>query len=95
MTQKIVINRCHGGFGLSDTAISEYTKIKGIDDPHFHCYRIDRNDTVLVQLVEELGQAANTPYSELKVVEIPVGVKWVIEEYDGLEWVAEVHRTWH
>jgi len=33
-------------------------------------------------------------YSELKVVEIPDDVKWQLEEYDGLEWVAEKHRTW-
>jgi hypothetical protein len=28
------------------------------------------------------------------VVEIPDGVEWEIAEYDGLEWVAEKHRTW-
>jgi hypothetical protein len=27
-------------------------------------------------------------------VDIPDDVKWEIEEYDGNEWVAEVHRTW-
>jgi hypothetical protein len=91
---KIVINCCHGGFGLSDAAMAEYTKIKGIDDPHSHYYRIDRDDPVLVQLVEEMGDTANNRYSELKVVEIPDDVKWTVEEYDGQEWVAEVHRTW-
>ncbi len=25
---------------------------------------------------------------------IPDDVKWQIEEYDGLEWIAEKHRTW-
>jgi hypothetical protein len=28
------------------------------------------------------------------VVTIPDDVAWTIEEYDGNEWVAEVHRTW-
>jgi hypothetical protein len=28
------------------------------------------------------------------VVEIPDGIEWSIQEYDGLEWVAEKHRTW-
>ena len=32
--------------------------------------------------------------SRLKVVEIPDGIEWQIEEYDGKEWVAETHRTW-
>jgi len=30
----------------------------------------------------------------LKIVEIPAAVKWQIDEYDGWEWVAEVHRRW-
>lgn len=28
--QKIVINRCHGGFGLSDAAVREYARRKGL-----------------------------------------------------------------
>ena len=42
----------------------------------------------------ELGELANGPNAELKVVEIPDGIDWTIEEYDGVEWIAEVHRTW-
>jgi hypothetical protein len=30
----------------------------------------------------------------LLIVEVPADVDWYIEEYDGLEWVAEKHRTW-
>jgi len=41
----------------------------------------------------ERGDVDGT-YSDLKVVEIPDGVNWYIEEYDGLEHVAERHRTW-
>lgn len=55
---------------------------------------IDRDDPVLVRLVEELGDEVNTRYSELKIVEIPDGIEWTVCEYDGLEWVAEAHRTW-
>jgi hypothetical protein len=55
---------------------------------------IPRNDPDLVATVEELGREANGRYAELKVVEIPDDVEWVIEEYDGLEWIAEKHRTW-
>ena len=32
--------------------------------------------------------------STLKIIEIPDDVDWIIEEYDGNEWVAEKHRTW-
>jgi hypothetical protein len=30
----------------------------------------------------------------LAIVEIPDDVQWIIEENDGMEWVAEKHRTW-
>jgi hypothetical protein len=55
---------------------------------------IERNDPALVQTVEELGVNANDWGSELKIVDIPEDVKWQIDEYDGIEWVAEQHRTW-
>lgn len=54
----------------------------------------ERDDPVLVQVVEELGTKANGRHASLKVVEIPDDVEWQIEEYDGAEWVAEKHRTW-
>ena len=57
-------------------------------------YDIERNDPVLVKVVEQLGDRANGYYSELSVVEIPDDVKWMIQEYDGIEWIAEEHRTW-
>mgnify|MGYP000010452304 CR=1 FL=1 len=56
---------------------------------------IERNDPVLVQVVKELGSKANGIFSNLKVVEIPDDVEWTIDEYDGLEWIAEKHRTWN
>jgi hypothetical protein len=55
---------------------------------------IERNDPILIQVVGELGKDANGECADLQIVEIPDGVKWTIEEYDGKEWVAEVHRTW-
>ncbi len=55
---------------------------------------MNRDDPILVQVVEELGRKANGVYATLKVVEIPDGVEWQIEEYDGAEWIAEKHRTW-
>ena len=55
---------------------------------------IERNDPILVQVVEEMGSNADGSVAELKIVEVPDDVEWMIEEYDGTEWVAEVHRTW-
>lgn len=58
------------------------------------CRDFERNDPILVQIVEELGAEANGEHAKLKVVEIPDDVRWEIDEYDGVEHVAEVHRTW-
>jgi hypothetical protein len=59
-----------------------------------HCADIARDDPALVQMVEELGAAAADHFAELRIADVPDDVKWTIEEYDGQEWVAEVHRTW-
>ena len=144
---KVVINNCHGGFGLSDDAIIRYNELLGrkvwliehdtfnyttyslvppderVDKDNkshgwapktwhemtenekfeynqayrsqtFHDRDIARNDPLLIQVVEELGEKANGRFAYLKVVEIPDDVEWQIDEYDGAEWVAEKHRTW-
>ena len=90
---KIVINKCYGGFGLSKEAEELYVQKKNISGP----LRGDilRNDSVLVEVVETLGDKASGKYSELNVVEIPDDVTdWRIEEYDGSEHIAE-GRTWY
>ena len=91
---KVVINGCFGGFGLSDAALEEYKGRRDITDPDFYYYDIPRDCPVLVSMVEEQGTAINGAFSDLKVVEIPDDVNWYIGEYDGLEHVAERHRTW-
>lgn len=138
---KIVINKCHGGFGLSEKALLQYAELKGlkvwietdkkysilkhywtsppeqrptdieddwfdlsleeraaynkkISEAQIYDREIPRDDIHLVQVVEELGPEADGRYAALKIVEIPDNVKWEIDEYDGLEWVAETHRTW-
>ncbi len=55
---------------------------------------IKRDDLDLVRVVEELGKSSYGPHAELTIVSIPEDVEWDIEEYDGIEWVAEKHRTW-
>lgn len=55
---------------------------------------IERDDSILIEVIEELGEKANGKYASLKIVEIPDDVDWYIAEYDGMEHVAEYHRTW-
>lgn len=93
--QRIVINTKHGGFGLSEQASRLFAQRTGMAYNELWTDRdIARDDPVLVAIVRELGVDADTRYAQLKIVEVPYGVEWHIEEYDGMEWIAEKHRTW-
>lgn len=71
-----------------------YGPIILVNGNHWYDRDIERNDPVLVSLIEELGKESWGEHARLKLVQIPADVKWQIEEYDGLEWVSEQHRTW-
>lgn len=47
--------------------------------------QVERNDPILVQVVEELGEKAGGKYTTLQVVDVCGAYR--IEEYDGKEWV--------
>lgn len=107
---KIVINTRFGGFGISkqcaermaelgcerakaELAESEsrffgYGYVEGMDGGY------DRTDKYLIQAVEELGKLADGDLAELKIVEIPDGIKYYIDEYDGVESIHEEHNQW-
>ncbi len=107
---KIVINDCFGGFGLSDQAFRRYAELKGglhiteippypvYTDPGFtkplYDFQIQRDDPALVQTVEEMGEEASSRLAKLKVVEIPDGIEWELDDYDGMESIHEQHRSW-
>lgn len=145
---KVVINRCYGGFGLSDAAYERLIELgvpvrryvterrnpetklyepepdnegeiifdRELTPPEedgfsdiYHRYkntdakenrywdtwtRESRTHHLVIQVVEELGAKADGRCAELSVVEIPDGIDYEISEYDGLEHIAEKHRTW-
>lgn len=87
--------------------VDESSKINGRTDPeeafvvHYHVgdeyfnpYDIDRTDPALIQTIEEMGDKANSDVSDIRIIEIPDGVSWVLDEYDGIESVHETHRSW-
>lgn len=88
---KVVINKCFGGYGLSEAAY----KYMGLEwDGYGFAFSGDRTNPQLVKCVETLGEAANGRFAYLKVVEVPDDVSWYIDEYDGSESVEEAHRSW-
>lgn len=71
----------------------EYRRYEIMNDrsPDFRC------DPRVIQAVEELGQEANTAYSKLKVIDIPVDGPdgWLVDEYhDGKESVVAIKERW-
>lgn len=81
-TMKLVINSCYGGPRLSATAAADL----GIETTADVSLRDrDRADPRLVEVVERHGAAASTPLSDLRVVVVPDGKHWLIDEYDGYE----------
>jgi hypothetical protein len=119
---KVVINRCFGGFGISDEAFEKLLTRKGIafdkvesehkslisgvtyyaaghsgDDDHYlseYDFCSNRSDPDLIAVIEEMKEEANSWAADIRIVEVPDDAKWHIHEYDGLEHVAEDHRTW-
>ena len=106
---KVVLNKCYGGFSISKEAAqfmadrgNKHAKAELNDGERWYGYGYtkgfdsgyDRTDKDLVEAVEVLGEKANGDLASLCVVEIPDGIEYTIEEYDGIEWIAEVHRTW-
>ena len=88
---KVVINKCVGGYSLSEEAY----KFLGLEWSGYGiAYMEDRSDPYLVECVESLGDEASGDYAALKVVEIPDDVEWEIAEYHGIEEVVEKHRKW-
>lgn len=55
-----------------------------------HRFTENRTDPDLVAVIEELGEAANDGYSSLAIAEVPSGVRYRIDEYDGSESVMTI-----
>lgn len=87
---KIVVNRCYGGFGLSQEALDFLDTNSG----HQYGWPHMRHSIELVECVEELGNKAGGEYSELKVIDIPDGIEWEIWDHGGMESIHEKHRKW-
>lgn len=64
------------------------------ESAYFCGSEIDRSDPDLAAVVEELGDKASGPFAALHVVEIPDGVDYEVDEYDGVESIHEKHRRW-
>jgi hypothetical protein len=88
---KILINRCYGGFGISDEALKLY-KQKVPSYNYDSGYHIKRTDLILIEIFEEKGsEFVSGPFSDLQLQTIPDDCHYDIEEYDGMEGISD---TW-
>lgn len=99
MSIPVVVNRCYGGYGLSEKAVEELrkrTKNESITSYSFDvCIRDEENgycrhSPVLVEVVKELGTEADGKFSKLTIRYIEEKYKnhYTIEEYDGMEGIC-------
>ena len=65
---KIVINKSNSDFSLSELGESLYEEISGT--PYPYNLKIDRTDSVLIEIVEKLGDKANDIFTKLEIIEI-------------------------
>ena len=86
---KVAYNGRFGGFGLSREASIRLRELAPDIyedlDPH---YAADRSDPNLIKVIEEMGESANGSYASLYIANVPDGVPWTINEYDGSESVS-------
>lgn len=150
--QKVIINKCFGGYGFDPFTVQKYADEKGVKlywyKQAFNTYRSNlkedmikipfeiiakddglrmgyvaltkdmgdtyirdwqdenvcadefdinnddasRTDPVLIDVIEKYGDANVHGGHAPTVVEVPDGVEWMIEEYDGFETLHEKHR---
>lgn len=100
---KIAVNRCYGGFSLKKSVYDElgipwdgYGYLRnedlGIESDDYMAYRTDSR---LIAAIEKIGEEeASGDLSKVRIIEIPDGVNWEIDEYDGIETIHEAHRSW-
>ena len=85
--KKVVYNTCYGGFSISEEALKLLNQKSNNRYKKTDIYLIQRDDPLLISVVEELGEKANGKCANLKIVDIPEEYIncYEIDEYDGLE----------
>ena len=100
---KVVINKCYGGFGVSKAVYDELgkdwdgygylnNKTFGIESDNYMAYRSHPD---LIAAIEKIGEdEASGRLAKIRIVDIPDGIEWALDNYDGIESIHEAHRSW-
>jgi hypothetical protein len=76
--------------------MGDNVKISNEDYEKYTLYLRDehREDPILIEVVEELGDKASGRFGDLKIVEIPDDLDYEIDEYDGIETLHQKVQEW-
>ena len=100
---KIAINKCYGGFGVSKAIYDELgiewdgygylnNGVLGVESDNYYEYR---SHPKLIAAIEKVGEEkASGDLAEIRIRDIPDGIEWELDEYDGIETINERHRSW-
>ena len=78
---KIILHCAWGGFHLTDEMVSLYEKRTGLIY-HWNLDH-DRTDPVLIEVIKEFDHD-----DDYKVIDIPKGTEYIVEDYDGNEYIT-------
>jgi hypothetical protein len=86
---KVVVNRCYGGFSLSEAAEAAWESRTGRE---FDSWHVPRHDPDLIAVVQLFGEEADSECAKLEVVTIE-GNQYLITDYDGVETIRTPTTT--
>ena len=90
---EVMYNAKYGGFNYSPQAMKIYCEKTGKDYRDFKnsgYLHVKRTDKIMLEILKELGEAANGPYANIQIAKIPKQFEKHIcyGEYDGYESVG-------
>lgn len=100
---KIAINKCYGGFSVSEDVYDalgiKWDNYGFLTNDNFGIESDDylkwRSHPKLIQAIESIGEdKASGSLAKIRIIDIPNGIEWDLDEYDGIESVHEQHRSW-
>lgn len=94
MAIRIAISRDYGGFNITEEAFELYKERSG--SLLEYDWEISRDDPILIEVIEEMAKKGlKYTRGHIKIVDIPDGVVWYIQNYDGIETIMEHARKWY
>jgi len=100
---KVVKNNCFGGFSVTEAVFKELgiewdgcgyidNEDLGIESNN---YKACRSNPKFIAAIEKVGlEKSSGTCAELVIVDIPDDIEFEIDDYDGMETIRELHRTW-